>query len=47
MIRAYRLYTGVDGNSHVVQGSVNLTTQVEARSIVFKETPATLVIRLA
>ena len=39
MIRAYRLYTGVEGNSHVVQGSVNLTTLVEARSIVFKEAP--------
>jgi len=38
MIRAYRLYTGIDGNSDVVQGSVNLTTLVEARSIVFKET---------
>jgi len=38
MIRAYRLFTGTDGNSHVVRGSLNLTTLVAARSIVFKET---------
>lgn len=38
MIRAYRLYTGPDGNSHVLRGSVNPTKLVEARSIVFKET---------
>jgi len=39
MIRAYRLYTGPDGNSHVVRGSVNPTKLVEAQSIVFKESP--------
>ena len=39
MIRAYRLYTGSDGNSHVVRGSVSPTKLVEAQSILFKETP--------
>src|SRR3984885_10542644 len=40
MIRAYRLYTGSDGNSHVVSGSVSGGALVEAESILFKETPA-------
>jgi quercetin dioxygenase-like cupin family protein len=40
MIRAYRLYTGSDGNSHVVSGSVSGGKLVEAESILFKETPA-------
>jgi hypothetical protein len=40
MIRAYRLYTGADGNSHVVRGSVTGGELVEAESILFKETPA-------
>ena len=40
MIRAYRLYTGPDGNSHVVRGSVGESKLVEAQSILFKETPA-------
>src|SRR5580704_7389445 len=40
MIRAYRLYTGSDGNSHVVRGSVSGGELVEAESIEFKETPA-------
>ena len=40
MIRAYRLYTGSDGNSHVVRGSVSGGKLVEAVSILFKETPA-------
>ena len=39
MIRGYRLYTGPDGNSHVTRGSVNPAKLVEARSILFKETP--------
>jgi quercetin dioxygenase-like cupin family protein len=39
MIRAYRLYTGPDGNSHVIQGSVNGGPLVDAESIHFKETP--------
>jgi quercetin dioxygenase-like cupin family protein len=40
MIRAYRLYTGADGNSHVVAGSVNGGPFVDVESIHFKETPA-------
>ena len=40
MIRAYRLYTGSDGNSHVVRGSIGNKALVEADSIQFKETPA-------
>jgi quercetin dioxygenase-like cupin family protein len=40
VIRAYRLLTGADGNSHVERGFVNEDKLVEARSIHFKETPA-------
>jgi quercetin dioxygenase-like cupin family protein len=40
VIRAYRLYTGTDGNSHVVRGSVSGGELVAAESILFKETPA-------
>src|SRR6202035_3201767 len=39
MIRAYRLYTGTDGNSHVEGGSVSAGELVDAESILFKETP--------
>jgi quercetin dioxygenase-like cupin family protein len=39
MIRAYHLYAGSDGNSHVVRGSVSESKLVEAQSILFKETP--------
>jgi quercetin dioxygenase-like cupin family protein len=39
MISAYRLYTGPDGNSHVVRGSVDEGKLIEAQSILFKETP--------
>lgn len=40
MIRAYRLYTGSDGNSHVVSGSVSLGKLANAQTIEFSETPA-------
>jgi quercetin dioxygenase-like cupin family protein len=40
MIRAYRMYTGPDGNSHVEHGSINANQLVEAQSILFKETAA-------
>jgi len=40
MIRAYRLYTGPDGNSHVERGSVRVNQLVEIESIHFSETPA-------
>lgn len=39
MIRAYRLYTGSDGNSHVVRGSVRESKLVDAQSILFKAPP--------
>jgi hypothetical protein len=38
MIRAYRLYTGPDGNSQVIPGTVNGGKLVDAESIHFKET---------
>ena len=40
MIRAYRLYTGTDGNSHVEQGSITGGKLIDAESIEFKETAA-------
>lgn len=40
MIRAYRLYTGADGDSHVTIGSLRPDVLVNARSIHFKETRA-------
>ena len=40
MIKAYHLYTGADGNSHVTYGSVSVNELVAAESILFKETPA-------
>ena len=40
MIRAYHLYTGPDGNSHAVRGSLGDGDLVEAESILFKESPA-------
>jgi len=39
VIRAYRLYTGNDGNSHVESGIVGGNQLVQAQSILFKETP--------
>jgi quercetin dioxygenase-like cupin family protein len=39
MIRAYRLYTGPDGHSHVSRGSVTPVKIVEAEHIMFKESP--------
>lgn len=39
MIRAYRLYTGPDGNSHVERGAVGGGEWIAAKSILFKETP--------
>jgi len=40
MIRAYRLYTGPDGDSHVERGSIVGGQLVDAESIEFKETEA-------
>jgi quercetin dioxygenase-like cupin family protein len=39
MIRAYRLYTGPDGNSHVQRGSVHPDNLVDVVTAHFKETP--------
>lgn len=40
MIRAYLLYTGPDGHSHITRGSIDEKGLVAAQSIQFKETPA-------
>jgi quercetin dioxygenase-like cupin family protein len=40
MIRAYRLYTGPEGNSHVTRGTISSAAPVAAESIQFQETPA-------
>lgn len=40
MIRAYRICTGPEGNSHVIAGSVRPEVLVTATSIHFKETAA-------
>lgn len=40
MIKAYKLYTGDDGNSHVTVGSVAENILHEAESIRFQESPA-------
>ena len=39
MIRAYRLYTGSGGDSHVERGSITAGALVDAVSVLFKETP--------
>ena len=40
MIKAYLLYTGSDGHSHVIRGSVSGEHPVETGSILFRETAA-------
>ena len=40
MIRAYRLYTGPEGDSHAVRGTVNEGALVDVKTIHFKETAA-------
>ena len=39
MIRAYKIYTGSDGHTHIITGSVAENNLNEAISIRFKETP--------
>ena len=39
MLRAYNLYTGKDGNSHVQKGSIDLKQEIAAESLQFKEDP--------
>lgn len=40
MIRAYKLYTGEDGHSHVTEGTVENKVLTETTSVMFNETPA-------
>lgn len=40
MIRAYLLYTGTDGNSHVTTGSIAAGALVKTDHALFKESPA-------
>ncbi|HEX8460213.1 MAG TPA: hypothetical protein VF623_02240 [Segetibacter sp.] len=40
MIKAYKIFTGADGHSHVVEGTVLEDHLSNASSIRFKETPA-------
>lgn len=40
MIKAYKLYTGPDGHSHVITGTVVYLDLTEASSIMFRETEA-------
>ena len=40
MIKAYLLYTGEDGNSHVTPGSISAGALVKADHALFKETAA-------
>lgn len=40
MIKAYKLFTGPDGNSHVVSGTIKELGTEAVSSIHFKETPA-------
>lgn len=40
MIRAYKIYTGTDGHTHIEKGTVKDNFITEAISIRFKETPA-------
>ena len=39
MIKAYKLFTGPDGHSHVTTGSVILNETTAAESLLFEETP--------
>jgi quercetin dioxygenase-like cupin family protein len=39
MIKAYKLYTGEDGNSHVITGCVSENQLTEAVAIKFQESP--------
>ncbi len=40
MLRAYKLFTGADGHSHVIRGSIRNNHEViTAKSVLFQETP--------
>jgi quercetin dioxygenase-like cupin family protein len=40
MIHAYKLFTGEDGDSHVVEGNVSLSLPTDVTTISFAESPA-------
>lgn len=40
MLHAYKLYTGEDNQSHVLEGTVSLDMKSDVTTIHFKETPA-------
>ena len=40
MLRAFKLYTGKDNESHVREGTINETDRTDVIAIHFKETPA-------
>jgi hypothetical protein len=40
MLRAFKLYTGSDGASHVLEGTIDEKDRTEVIAIHFKETPA-------
>lgn len=40
MIHAFKLFTGKDNQTHVIEGSINEDIEVEVIAIHFKETPA-------
>ncbi|MDB5250022.1 MAG: hypothetical protein JWQ40_4416 [Segetibacter sp.] len=40
MIKAYKIYTGTDGHTHILTGTVTQNLLTDALSIRFKETPA-------
>lgn len=40
MIKAYKIYTGSDGHTHIISGTVTENQLAQARTIRFKETPA-------
>lgn len=39
MIKAFLLYTGTDGNSHITRGHISADVMIDAISILYKETP--------
>jgi len=40
MVRAFKLYTGADKASHVLEGTIDLEGRTDVIAIHFKETPA-------
>jgi hypothetical protein len=40
MVRAFKLSTGADGASHVLEGAIDVEDRTDVVAIHFKETPA-------